>query len=118
MLWTILALIGLIAGLALLAYSGEKAVEHSVSIALEWGLPPLLIGLLLVSLGTDLPEIINSIISSALGHGDINIGDSLGSVLTQMTLILGLTPFLGGKFKVKKKEIAISTPIVTSNSLG
>ncbi|MCW4021307.1 MAG: hypothetical protein NWF14_08785, partial [Candidatus Bathyarchaeota archaeon] len=67
----------------------------------------LLIGLVLVSIGTDLPEIANSIASSALGHGDINVGDSLGSVLTQMTLVFGLLPFLGGIFKVKRKEVAV-----------
>jgi cation:H+ antiporter len=107
MLWAILALVGLIIGLALLAYSSDKAVEHSVRIALEWKLSPLIIGLVFVSLGTDLPEIVNSIMSSALGHGDINVGDSLGSVLTQMTLVLGLLPFLGGKFKVKRKDVAV-----------
>ncbi|UCF58973.1 MAG: hypothetical protein JSV15_00665 [Candidatus Bathyarchaeota archaeon] len=36
-----------------------------------------------MSIGTDLPEIANSITSSAIGHGDINIGDSLGSILAQ-----------------------------------
>ena len=103
----ILGFAGLIAGLALLAYSGDKAVEHSSIIALELGIPPLMIGLLLVSLGTDLPEIINSIISSALNHGDINVGDSIGSVLAQMALVLGLLPFLAGPFKVKRKEVGI-----------
>ena len=107
MLELVLGLVGLIVGLALLAYSGDKAVEHSVIIALEWGVPPLMVGLLLVSLGTDLPEIVNSILSSALGHGDINIGDSLGSVLAQMSLVLGLLPFLTGTFKVKRKEVGI-----------
>ena len=107
MLELILGLAGLIAGLALLAYCGDKAVEHSVIIASEWGVSPLMIGLLLVSLGTDLPEIVNSIISSALGHGDINIGDSLGSVLAQISLVLGLLPFLAGTFKVKRKEVGI-----------
>lgn len=42
MLELILGVAGLIAGLALLAYSGDKAVEHSVIIALEWGVPPLM----------------------------------------------------------------------------
>ncbi|MEM3551440.1 MAG: hypothetical protein QXV01_10165, partial [Candidatus Bathyarchaeia archaeon] len=60
-----------------------------------------------MSLGTDFPEITNSIVSSALGHGDINIGDSFGSVLTQITLILGLFPFLGGIFKVERDEITV-----------
>jgi len=103
----ILGLVGLIAGLALLAYCGDKAVENSAIIALQLGIPSLMIGLLLVSLGTDLPEIINSIVASALNHGDINIGDSLGSVLAQITLVLGLLPLLAGTFKVKRNEVVI-----------
>ena len=107
MLELILALAGLIAGLALMTYSSDKAVEHTVKIALEWGVSSFMIGLVLVSIGTDLPEIVNSIVSCAVGHADIELGDSLGSVLTQMTLVLGLLPFLGGKFKVKRKEVLV-----------
>ena len=89
------------------AFSSDKVVLHSISIASALRISPLIIGRVLKSIGTDLPEIANDITSSALGHGDITIGDSLGSVLTQITLILGLLPFLGGMFKVKRKEIAI-----------
>ena len=101
----IMAIMGLALGIALLIYSSDKAVEHSISLASALRASPLMIGLILVSIGTDLPEIVNDIISSALGHGDITIGDSLGSVLSQITLVLGLLPFLGGMFKVKRKEI-------------
>jgi cation:H+ antiporter len=66
-----------------------------------------MIGLIIVSLGTDFPEIANSIFSSALGHGDINVGDSFGSVLAQMTLMLGLIAIFGGTFKVKREEITV-----------
>ena len=54
-----------------------------------------------------LPEVANSIIASKVGHGDINVGDSLGSILTQIILILGLLPFLVGTFKVKRKEVLV-----------
>ncbi|MGQ9530677.1 MAG: sodium:calcium antiporter [Candidatus Bathycorpusculaceae bacterium] len=97
----------LIFGIILLAFSAEKAVEHSVSIASALGISPLMIGLVIVSLGTDFPEIANSIFSSFLGHGDINVGDSFGSVLAQMTLMLGLVALVGGKFKVKREEVTI-----------
>jgi cation:H+ antiporter len=97
----------LIAGLILLVFSSDTAVEHSVDIASAVGVSPLIIGLVLVSLGTDLPEVINSILASQMGHGDINVGDSLGSILAQITLVLGLMPFLVGTFKVKKKEVLI-----------
>ena len=97
----------LIIGLALLAISAEKAVKHSIGVATALKLSPLMIGLVVVSLGTDFPEIVNSIISSAMGHVDINVGDSFGSALTQMTLVLGLFPFVAGAFKVKREEIAV-----------
>jgi cation:H+ antiporter len=103
----ILAVSAFLGGVALLAYCSEKAVKHSVSIASALGISPLMIGLVVVSLGTDLPEIVNSITSSALGHGDIAVGDAFGSVLVQITLILGLVALLGGAFKVKRNEIAV-----------
>ncbi|MDH5783969.1 MAG: hypothetical protein OEZ35_09985, partial [Candidatus Bathyarchaeota archaeon] len=90
-----------------MTFASDKAVEHSLSIASAMRASPLIVGLLLVSIGTDLPEITNSIISCASGHGDIDVGDSLGSAMTQMTLVLGLLPFLGGTFKVKRKEIVV-----------
>ncbi len=106
-LQAIVAVVGLIIGLAVLALSSDKAVTHSLKIASAWGVSPLMMGLLLGSVGTDLPEIANSITACAMGHGDIDVGDSLGSVLTQITLVLGLVSFLGGKFRVKRKEIAV-----------
>lgn len=107
MIIEILAALGLLAGIALLAYSSDKAVEHSASLASRLGISPLMIGLVIVSLGTDLPEIFNSIISSAIGHGNINVGDSLGSVLAQITLVLGIIAILGVTFKVKREEIIV-----------
>jgi len=102
-----IAVMALLLGLALLIFSSDKAVEHSISIASSLGISPLMIGLLLVSLGTDLPEIANSVVSSALGHGDINVGDSLGSVLAQISLMLGLFPFFGGTLRVRRDEIMV-----------
>ena len=40
-----------------------------------------------------MPELVNSLFSSYLGHGDISVGDSIGFVMTQITLVLGLIPF-------------------------
>lgn len=97
----------LVAGVVLLTLSSDKAVEHSVFLASALGFSSLMIGLILASIGTDLPEIANSIVSCYSGHGDIDLGDSIGSVLTQITLILGLVAFLGRKFKVNRHEILV-----------
>jgi cation:H+ antiporter len=103
-----IAIVGFILGTTLLIFSSDKAVEHSIKIASTLAVPPFIIGLVLVSIGTDLPEIANSIVACAAGHGDINVGDSLGSVLTQITLVFGLISLLGKEFNVKRKEIIVT----------
>ena len=103
-----IAIVGFILGISILIFSSDKAVEHSIKIASILGASPFIIGLVLVSIGTDLPEIANSILSCATGHGNINVGDSLGSVLTQITLILGLIAILSKDFILKRKEVMIS----------
>jgi cation:H+ antiporter len=102
---SVLLSIILIVGIVLLIISSEQAVEHTVSIAKEWGASPLLTGLVLVSLGTDLPEIMNAIVSCSANHPEIGLGDALGSALTQMTLVMGLLPFLAGEFRVRRRSI-------------
>ncbi len=97
----------LIVGMALVAYSSEKTVESSIDIAKAFKVPTLVIGILLVSVGTDLPEIANSIFSSYTNHGDINVGDTLGSCLTQISLILALVAILGGVVKAHRRNVVI-----------
>lgn len=45
--------------------------------------------------------------SSSAGHGDLNAGDSVGSVMTQITLVLGILPFAGGRLDVGPYRAAI-----------
>jgi cation:H+ antiporter len=104
LLYAILILIG---GIAIIIYSSVKAVKHSAILATCLGISPLIIGVTLVSIGTDISEIFNSIISSSLGHGDINVGDSVGSDLTQLTLVFGLLPLITGIIYVHRKDIII-----------
>ena len=107
MVFEIIAVLGLLAGIAILAYSSDKAVEHSISIASRLGVSPLLIGLVIVSIGTDLPEISNAVISWGIGHGNISVGDCFGSIVAQITLVVGLLALVGGTFEVKRDEIIV-----------
>ena len=103
----IIAILVLICGLILIIFSSIKAVKHSAILAAALGISPLIIGITLVSIGTDISEIFNSIISCSLGHGDIDVGDSVGSGLTQITLIFGLLPLITGVIWVHRKDIII-----------
>jgi len=102
----ILILVGsLLVGLVLMVIASDRAVRNAETLALSLGVPQLLIGLFVLSIGTDMPEIAASLISAITGHGDIVAGDALGSCLTQITLVLGILPFLASKLKVKRENI-------------
>jgi cation:H+ antiporter len=85
--------LGLILGLIILFISSEIAVDNLIKIATFLGASMFAVGFIFSSIGSDLPEIFNSLFSAYLGHGDISVGDSFGSVNTQITLVLGLIPF-------------------------
>ncbi len=101
--WLLAAMVGL----AIAIWGSRKAVKSASSVALGFGVSPFVVGVVILSVGTDLPEIANSIVASVNGNGDINLGDSVGSAVTQLTLVLGILPFVVGRFAVGRKRIRV-----------
>jgi cation:H+ antiporter len=85
-LWTA----AFILGLAAASLASRRAVTHALRAAHGSRVSSAFIGMTVMAIGTDLPEIANSIISAATGHGDLAVGDTAGSALTQVTLVLGI----------------------------
>lgn len=84
--WVVL----LVAGLTVSGLASGKALRGAEALGELAGLSPFVIGLTILSVGTDLPEIANSISAAAAGRGDVNVGDSTGSAATQITFVLGV----------------------------
>lgn len=79
----------LAAGTAL--YVGaEWLVGGSSSLALSFRLPQLLVGLTVVAYGTSAPEVIVGIQAALAGHGDVAVGNVVGSNIANLGLILGV----------------------------
>jgi cation:H+ antiporter len=112
-LYLVLLLVGLAAALA----ASELAVSYTRALAAGLGAPPFVVGVVLVAVGTDLPEIANSIASHLQGEGDVNVGDSIGSTLTQYTFVLGLFPFVAGALVISRLQVGLVT-LVTMAGLG
>lgn len=83
-----------VGGLTLALLASDRAVAYTRALAAALGAPAFIVGVVLVSIGTDLPEIANSVAAHLQGEGDVNVGDSVGSALTQYTLVLGLFPLI------------------------
>lgn len=89
--------LALIVGVAAAGYGSRRAVNGALVVADEMGWSSGLVGATVVAIGTDLPEIANSISASVTGHGDLLVGDSTGSALTQVTLILAILVIVAAK---------------------
>jgi cation:H+ antiporter len=111
--YLVLLLVGLAAALA----ASEIAVAYTRVLAVGLGAPPFVVGVVLVAVGTDLPEIANSIASHIQDEGDVNVGDSVGSTLTQSTFVLGLFPLVAGAIAISRRQVGLIT-LLTVGGLG
>ena len=88
------SIIAVVFGLALLVWGADRFVEGAAVTARHFGMPPLLIGMVIVGFGTSAPEMVVSALASWQGNPGIAIGNAYGSNITNIALILGLTALL------------------------
>ena len=86
-----LSVILIIIGFVLLIVGADVLVDGSSGIAKKFHIPEIIIGLTIVSIGTSMPELFVSITSALDGYSDMAIGNIIGSNLTNLLLILGLS---------------------------
>ena len=97
-------------GLVTLVWSADKFVYGAAAFARNFGLPPMLIGLTIVAMGSSAPEMFVAATASMEGMTDTAIGNVLGSNVANITLILGLTALLGAiavSSQTLKREIPL-----------
>lgn len=82
--------IQLIAGIVLLIGGGEVLIRGAVAIATRLKIPPLVVGLTIVALGTSAPELTVSMGAALKGVPDIVIGNVVGSNIANILLVLGM----------------------------
>ena len=81
-------------GICLLLLSSEGIVRSALNLAKTFNLPVLIIGLFLIALGTSIPEIAFSVRSAATRHKAMVLGNTMGSVVANSTLVLGTTALI------------------------
>lgn len=104
--------LAVIAGLLLLIWSADRFVEGSAMVARYFGMPPLLIGMVIVGFGTSAPEMVVSAISASQGNPGLALGNAYGSNIANIALILGLTALLKPILvhsKILRKELPVLT---------
>lgn len=84
----------LLAGMALLFWTGDFLVKGAVGLAENLGIPQLVIGLTVVAFGTSAPELFISVQAALAGQPGIAIGNVVGSNIANVLLVIGLPALL------------------------
>ena len=113
----VVSIVLLVGGLGLALVASDIAVSYTRSLAALLGAPPFVVGVVLVALGTDLPEIANSIASHVQEEGDVNVGDSVGSTLTQYTFVLGLFPLVIAVIAISRLQVGLVSALTIGGLL-
>lgn len=106
----------LIIGLLLVVYSADRLVFSASILCRLFGIPPLIIGMTVVSVGTSLPEIIVSAAASLHDQVDLAVGTAIGSNIINILLILGLAALLH-PFRVHSDVLRRELPLMLIVSL-
>lgn len=109
-----LAFAAVIVGLALLVWSADRFVEGAAATARHFGMPALLIGMVIVGFGTSAPEMVVSALAASQGNPGIALGNAYGSNITNIALILGITALISPiavQSRVLKRELPLLTII-------
>lgn len=85
--------IQLVVGIALLAWSSDRFLHASISLARRWNWSPFVVGVVLVGFGTSFPELIVSLVASVRGVAPIAVGNVFGSNIANFLLVFGLSAF-------------------------
>jgi len=101
--------LAILAGLVLLVFSADRFVAGSAAIANNFGVPHIIIGVTIVSLGTSAPEIIVAIFAALDGKIEIAMGNAIGSNIANIGLVLGITALIA--------PIPISKRLITNENL-
>lgn len=100
----------LVVSLAMLVIGANWLVDGSAAIARRYHLSEYLIGATIVGMGTSTPELVVSTVSAIGGHGDIAIGNVVGSNIFNVFLILGITALMM-PIKYTKENIRRDIPL-------
>lgn len=96
----------LVVALTLIVVGAMLLTDGSVALARRVHIPEFIVGLTVVAVGTSMPEMAVSMISAVEGHGDMAIGNVVGSNIANTLLILGVcaifSPVLFTKSNVRR----------------
>ena len=102
-------------GLFFLYYGGELLVTGSLRLAQSFKISPFIIGATVIGFGTSTPELAVSLMASLQDSGDLALGNIIGSNITNIGLVLGLTALIVPLTIEKQRFTDESPPLIITS---
>lgn len=99
---TLAIIVLFVLALVLLSQAADKLIEEAVSLSLILGLSKMVVGATILSVGTTLPEVASSVAATLNGNAQLGLGNAIGSVITNTSLVLGIGA-VGGLLPIRKE---------------
>ena len=91
---TVVLFLVILGSLFLLGKGADILVDEAVALSGIWGIPKVLIGATIVSLGTTLPEAAVSVMAAVQGNPGLALGNAVGSIICDTGLIIGIAALI------------------------
>ena len=105
-----------VVSLAVLLKAADWFIDSAEEIGFSLGISPFIIGVTIVAFGTSLPELATSIASVFKGKSEIVIGNVVGSNITNIALVLGLTVVVAREIKLHSLIWHVDMPFLLSSA--
>jgi len=114
---TIVDVLLLLGGFALLVSGGEVLVRGASGIARAVGLSPLVVGLTVVSFATSAPELAVTLDAAASGSPGLAVGNVVGSNIANILLVLGISALVT-PLVVRSRVVKLDVPVMIALSVA
>ncbi len=105
------------AGVILLVLSADWFVNSAEKIGLYFELPSFIIGVVIVGFGTSIPELASSIASVIEGQSEIVVGNAIGSNITNIFLVLGVSSLFASSYTISHDIFEADMPFLVASAL-
>ena len=106
----------LVIGLALIAKSSEVVLEEGTLLAAQFGISEMMVGILLIGLGTSLPELVVSINAALKGATALSVSNLIGSNIVDILLALGGSAAVAS-WEIDRAMVQFDIPYLTFSTV-
>lgn len=104
-------------GIILLIRAADVLISGAEVVARKAAIPPVVIGILIIGLGTSTPEFFVNVIAALKGTTDIALGNIVGSNTANIGLVIGIAGWIAGRIKIQKSIITAEMPAMMAATL-